>query len=130
MGGRFFNTGKSEADVILKQKWAKERIAFYASTPAYWPVLESEGIEEIGPVLRDLTRQGKWGEMAKIVPENFVEACCLDGTHTEIAEQVKKKVALQIDTILVSQSYEQQIWLPTDTLNSLQAIDTPFKKYV
>ena len=78
VGGRFFNTGKSEADVILKQKWAKERIAFYASTPAYWPVLESEGIEEIGPVLRDLTRQGKWGEMAKIVPENFVEACCLD----------------------------------------------------
>ena len=130
VGGRFFNTGRSEDDVNLKRKWARERIAFYSSTPAYWPVLESEGIEELGPVLRDLTRQGKWSEMAGIVPENFVEACCLNGTHTEIAEHVNKKVAQQIDTILVSQSYEQQIWLPTETLNSLRSINTPFKKYI
>ena len=130
VGGRFFNTGKSEDDVHVKRNWAKERIAFYASTPAYWPVLKAEGIEEIGPALRDLTRLGRWSEMAKIVPESFVEACCLNGTHKEIAEQVKKKVAQQIDTILVSQSYEQQVWLPSETLKALRAINTPFKRHV
>ena len=129
VGGRFFNTGKSKKDVSIKRAWAKERIAFYASTPAYWPVLESEGIKEIGPALRDLTRQGKWNEMAKIVPESLVEACCLNGTYSEIADQVNEKVATQIDTILVSQSYEQQVWLPTETLKSLQSINTPFKEY-
>ena len=111
---------------------AKERIGFYASTPAYWPVLNSEGVEEIGPKLRELTRQGKWSQMSDIVPNSLVDACCLSGTYDQIAEEILRKVGAQIDTILVSQSYEKQVWLPTKTIEDIQKLlphlETIFKK--
>ena len=130
VGGRFFNTGRTEKEVNSKRAWAKERIGFYASTPAYWPVLNSEGVEEIGPKLRELTRQGKWSQMSDIVPNSLVDACCLSGTYDQIAEEILRKVGTQIDTILVSQSYEKQVWLPTKTIEDIQKIATPFRNYI
>jgi hypothetical protein len=54
-------------------EWVRERVAFYGSSQAYWPVLALHGLEELGHKLNAMTRLGKWAEMAKEVPDE----CCV-----------------------------------------------------
>ena len=47
-GGGFIATGPDEAAVARMVEWVRSRVAFYGSTPAYWPVLEVHGLGELG----------------------------------------------------------------------------------
>ena len=52
----------------------KSQLAFYASTPAYRPVLELHGWGELQGEMNQLTREGKWTEMADKVSDDMLEA--------------------------------------------------------
>lgn len=52
----------------------RRQIAFYGSTPAYHPVLESVGYGDIGPRLHGLSRSGDWTAMAALVDDGLVDA--------------------------------------------------------
>lgn len=51
----------------------RAHIAFYASTPAYVPVLEDAGCAELHPRARALSRESRWEEMADIVPDDVLD---------------------------------------------------------
>lgn len=48
-------------------------VAFYASTPAYKPVLDHEGCGEIHAPLRAMTREGRWSEMPALVDDSILD---------------------------------------------------------
>ena len=54
----------SQADVDTAARWM---IAFYVSTSAYLPVLETEGPAHPHPELRAKSREGRWDEMAALL---------------------------------------------------------------
>ena len=69
-GGGFLATGPDDETVARRFEWVRQRVAFYGSTPAYYPVLAVHGLEDLGRKLNALTRQGKWSEMAQEVPDD------------------------------------------------------------
>ena len=59
----FVVTGRDEAEFAASKKAARERIAFYGSTPAYKGVLASIGVGELPGELTAMSKQGRWQEM-------------------------------------------------------------------
>lgn len=67
----FIMTGEDDSDVEQAMEPVRQQISFYASTPSYRPVLEANGWD-FGERLTALSRQGRWAEMATLVPDEAV----------------------------------------------------------
>lgn len=79
-GGGFVCTGPDEATLARAMQEARRRIAFYASTRTYLPILALHGLDELGAKLHRMTVEGRWGEMAALVSDDVVRifaACAL-----------------------------------------------------
>ena len=70
----FVVTGSTEREMAEAAAVAKERIAFYASTPAYRPVLELHGWGDLQTDLNQLARQGEWKTMAGLIDDEVLSA--------------------------------------------------------
>lgn len=99
VGGGFIATGPDEAAVRKAREDARYRIAFYASTPSYLPVLEHHGWEALGGELRALTRQGRWDDMAALIPDEMLDAFCVAGTYDTIGERARAVYAGLVDAL-------------------------------
>jgi probable F420-dependent oxidoreductase len=75
----------------------RESISFYGSTPAYKGVFECHGWYDLQPKLNRLSKEGKWDEMAKSIPQEVVEAFAIGGTAEEVIEKRKKIFAGHVD---------------------------------
>src|SRR5207302_9160989 len=67
-GGGFLATGPDDASVAKRFEWVRQRVAFYGSTPAYYPVFAMHGLEDLGLKLDALSRLGSLSDMAEEVP--------------------------------------------------------------
>ena len=56
-------TGTTEEEMAEAVAATRAQIGFYASTPAYRPVLEMHGWGDLQPELRRLSKAGEWGAM-------------------------------------------------------------------
>jgi probable F420-dependent oxidoreductase len=128
-GGSFLATGKTDEAVDKMASWVRYRIGFYASTPAYWPVLAIEGFPELGPRLNALTKQGDWDRLAEEVPDQLLHACCVIGRHDEIKDIIEKRFGGITDTLLASASYEHPAKLPPDLIGEIKGIPVLFKRF-
>ena len=70
----------------------REQLAFYASTPAYATVLERHGWESLHPRLNALSKEGRWADMAALVPDAMVEEIAVVGRRDELAAAVLGRV--------------------------------------
>jgi probable F420-dependent oxidoreductase len=83
-GGGFLATGPDDAAVAERFEWVRQRVAFYGSTPAYYPVLAVHGLEDLGLKLNAMVREGKWSEMAKEVPDDVAHLFAAVGRWDQI----------------------------------------------
>lgn len=60
---------RAAADVAVRKQ-----IAFYGSTPSYWPVLQAHGWDELGPELNTLSKRGEWDEMGRRISDEVLDA--------------------------------------------------------
>ena len=90
-GGGFLATGPDDATVARAFEWARERVAFYGSTQAYWPVLALHGLEELGHKLNAMTRQGRWTEMAREVADDVVHLFAAVGRYDQIVKAIEQR---------------------------------------
>ena len=90
-GGGFLATGPDDATVARMLEWVRERVAFYGSTQAYWPVLALHGLEELGQKLNAMTRQGRWNEMAKEIPDDVVHLFAAVGRYDQIVNAITER---------------------------------------
>jgi probable F420-dependent oxidoreductase len=63
-GGGFIATGPDDAAVAKALEGIRYRIAFYGSTRSYHGVLAAHDAEDLGMKLHDMSKRGKWAEMA------------------------------------------------------------------
>lgn len=96
-------TGPDEEAVQKARQRVRHRIAFYSSTPAYWPVLEAHGLEDLGHKLIEYPRAGRWDEMADEVPEDLIDLFAVSGTWDTIAEGVAERYAGLLDSVCLPQ---------------------------
>ncbi len=84
-------TGEDEPGIENARTMARNQIAFYASTPAYRGVLEVEGRGELQGELRQLTKEGRWHDMAALVDDDLLGAIATVGTPSEVAEILHRR---------------------------------------
>jgi probable F420-dependent oxidoreductase len=94
------DAGLAEATAIVRAQ-----IAFYASTRAYRSVLEAEGLEELGPELARLVREGKWDAMSDAVPDALVAAVAPAGTPEEVGRELARRHAGKASRIALAMPY-------------------------
>jgi len=72
---------------------ARGQVAFYASTPAYRPVLDCHGMGDLQPRLNALSKEGKWLEMSALVSEDLLNEVVLHGSPEEVGERLRERCA-------------------------------------
>ena len=98
-GGGFLATGPDDATVATRFEWVRKRVAFYGSTPAYYPVLAVHGLEDLGHKLNAMVRQGKWDELAKEVPDDVAHLFAAVGRHDEIVGAIERRFGGLVDSL-------------------------------
>ena len=63
---------------------ARSSVAFYASTKDYRGVLDQHGIGDLQPRLQQMTREGKWQEMAGLISDEVLDLFCVTGGPDEV----------------------------------------------
>jgi probable F420-dependent oxidoreductase len=88
MVGPLVTTGLDEAAVAKQREAVRQLLTFLYSTPSYWPSLELFGWRERGERLHALTREGRWGDMAKVVDDEMLETFSPMATYDDIADRM------------------------------------------
>ena len=129
-GGGFIATGKDEAATAQQFEWVRGRIGFYGTTPSYWPVFEMHGLGDLGRELNQMSKQGKWEELAGRVPDDVVHLFTAVGTHREIAQRIEARFRGLADAIsLRADSPVSGAEIPPDVLQDIKRVPTPFQGY-
>ncbi|MGE4605571.1 MAG: TIGR03617 family F420-dependent LLM class oxidoreductase, partial [Myxococcota bacterium] len=69
----FVVTGSNDETTERSQAAVRKQISFYASTPAYRPVLDMHGWGELQPELTILSKRGEWDEMATRITDEMLD---------------------------------------------------------
>jgi probable F420-dependent oxidoreductase len=85
-------TGRTAAEIEIVKNVVRKQLAFYASTPAYRPVLACHGWEDLQPELNELSKKGRWDDMATLVSDEVMDAIAVIAPRDEIAEALLRRV--------------------------------------
>lgn len=66
-------TGITEEAFAQSRAAVRSQLAFYASTPAYKPVLDIHGWGDLQVEANRLTREGRWDEMGELVTDEILD---------------------------------------------------------
>jgi probable F420-dependent oxidoreductase len=125
-GGGFVVTGKTDEEVAKLADFYRSRIAFYGSTPAYWPVFEQHGLLELGEKLNHMSKNNQWREMSAEISDDVLQLFCAIGRHDEIEGKIAQRFGGLVDSVADSASYDTPGALPADVIQAIQHIETPF----
>lgn len=88
-----------QTDADTAARWM---IAFYGSTPAYAPVLETEDRGHLHPELRSLSREGRWDDMAALIDDDLLDAVVLRGDPAQVATRLVDRFGVDSDRVALS----------------------------
>ena len=94
----FLATGTDEEIEAAVAK-IRRQLAFYASTPAYRPVLELHGWGELGAELTRLSKAGDWSTMSALISDDVLSAFAVVAPPDEVAAVVTERYAGSVDRV-------------------------------
>lgn len=84
-------TGTTDEEYERNVEAARHRLAFYGSTPAYRPVLEHHGWGGLQPLLQQLTRDGRWDDLAGHIDDEMLDTLALRAPIHDVRVQVEAR---------------------------------------
>jgi probable F420-dependent oxidoreductase len=111
-GGGFVVTGSDAKTVADGMEWARKRIALYASTRTYAPILALHELEELGAKLHAMSVEGRWKDMPAEITDDTVRIFAACGTYDEIAAAIEARYGGLADAV--------ELNFPPDTPAGLQ----------
>ena len=91
--------GRTEEELEAARVAGRWLVAFYASTPAYRPVLEAEGWEALQPELSGLSKSGRWDEMPGLIDDDMLAALTAVGSPKQVASDIADRFGGQVDRV-------------------------------
>ncbi|MDX2646259.1 TIGR03617 family F420-dependent LLM class oxidoreductase [Streptomyces sp. PA03-1a] len=116
VGNALVATGRTQEEYAAALTATRERIAFYASTPAYRAVLDLHGWGELHDELHRLSVRGRWSEMGRLVDDDVLDAFALHGEPREVGRAVRDRFAGLCTRVTVSLSHDADDTLALDVL--------------
>ncbi len=128
-GGGFIATG-ADADAVRQQvDEVRYRVAFYGSTRSYHGVFAAHGWEELGMKLHRLSKQGRWSEMAKEVPDEVVHAFAAVGTYAEIGKAIEARFGGVTDSVTLGFPGSAAAGLVREIVQDVKRIPCAFRGF-
>ncbi len=91
--------GRDEEELEMARTAGRWLLSFYASTPAYRPVLEVEGWEDLQPDLNALSKSGRWDEMPSRIDDTMLATLAAVGSPREVASEVVERFGGLVDRV-------------------------------
>jgi probable F420-dependent oxidoreductase len=105
-------SGGSEQEFEQNLLRMKSQMAFYASTPAYRPVLDVHGWGDMQPHFTRLSKQGDWQKMTEMVDDEMLNAFVLICENPDdIPQQLEQRYGGLVDSWMctyIGQDSQQQ----------------------
>lgn len=93
----FVVTGRDERELAAAEKATRRQIAFYGSTPAYKPVLDSIDAGELQPRLNAMSKEGRWAEMGELIDADTTRKFAIVAEPAHIAAEIKARFGDVVD---------------------------------
>ena len=95
----FIVTGHDEKSWEASRTGVTRQLAFYGSTPAYKPVLETHGWGDLQPELNALSKQGQWVEMGERITDEVLEQFAVVAQPHELAKRLTERFSGLVDRV-------------------------------
>ena len=128
-GGGFIATGATDEEVAKAVEWVRYRVAFYGSTPGYWPVLDLHGLGDLGRKLNRMTKEGAWNRIAAEIEDDTLRLFAAVGRHDALAAAVEQRFGGAADAVYSSLSMDMRPVLPPDLIQDIRRLPTAFEGY-
>ena len=102
----FLVTGETEEDMAKAATAVRQQIAFYASTPAYRPVLDLHGWGDLQTELNALSKQGEWVKMGGLIDDEIMRTFAVVGEPGDIPKGLVARFGDVVDRISFYAPYE------------------------
>jgi probable F420-dependent oxidoreductase len=99
-------TGADAAARARARQRVRGLLGFYGSTPAYRVVLDAHGWGALQSDLNALSKQGRWEDMSRSIPDEVYAAIVVDGAPGEIAGLIRDRYRGAVDRISFSMPYD------------------------
>jgi probable F420-dependent oxidoreductase len=93
----FVVTGRDEQEMQSAADRVRGQIAFYASTPAYRPVLELHGWGDLQSELHALTRRGAWDAMGALIDDEVLDAFAVVAPIDAVPGKILERYGAVVD---------------------------------
>ncbi|HEU5286797.1 MAG TPA: TIGR03617 family F420-dependent LLM class oxidoreductase [Candidatus Limnocylindria bacterium] len=114
-----FTLVESSRTFTADERYAREQIGFYASTPTYRAVLDHHGWGEVGEALSQLARTGKFDELPRLVTaEMFDTFVTRARTYAELGQRLRERYDGILDRVAL---YGDATALTTDEVRELSS---------
>jgi probable F420-dependent oxidoreductase len=117
----FITTGTNAEEYRRNAAHHRNRIGFYASTPAYKSQLELHGWGDLHAEVRRLIKQGRWQELGDPVTNEMLDTFTVMGEPHEIAPKIKRRFGDFVDTVRCELDLED----PQVQYEIIRAIESP-----
>ncbi|MBW0106376.1 TIGR03617 family F420-dependent LLM class oxidoreductase [Pseudonocardia sp. KRD291] len=102
VGGPMIATGRDDAEIAAAIRRVRGQVAFYASTPAYRPVLDLHGWGDLGTELHALTRAGRWTELPGLISDDVFDEFAVAGPPAQVGSEMHARFAGVVDRVSLS----------------------------
>jgi probable F420-dependent oxidoreductase len=126
-GGGFIATGPDAAAVREAAEKVRYRVAFYGSTPAYRGVFDLHDVGDLGVQLTAMSKQGRWSEMAAMVPDDVLDLFVARATYDELPAAIEQRYGGIVDTVSVDFAPGTSAAVRRATVEAIQRIPSGFR---
>ena len=114
-GPGFVVTGRNEEEMEDAARGIRQQIAFYASTPAYRPVLDMHGWGDLQTELNTLSKKGEWVAMGDLIDDDILDTFAIVGEPDQIASRITARWGDCVDRMTfysVARHLNLDFWAP------------------
>jgi probable F420-dependent oxidoreductase len=99
-------TGRTADEVDAAIAGTRRQIGFYASTPAYLPVLAHHGWSALHDEAHALTKAGRWAELAALVDDDVLNTFAVVGEVDTARAALHERFAGLVERVTLSMPYQ------------------------
>ncbi len=105
----FVGCAKTEVGLDAVRRRLRERIALYASTPEYRPLLALHGWEDKFSSFISMAREGKWVEMGTLVGDEMLDEYAVVGTPEEVVGKLRARFGGVVQRVQLDDEWFEEL---------------------
>jgi len=95
-------TARDQKTLQHRREIARQRLAFYCSTPAYSRAFHYYGLETLCAELAVASKKQAWSDMSSLIDDELLERFVVVALYDELSDKIKSRYGKLIDRIEVS----------------------------